>query len=376
MDRPYQICTRCIMDTTDPEIEFDSNGLCNHCKKYDELAKKRLFNDIEREKKLQEIIARIKKKGYGKEYDCIIGLSGGVDSSYIAYITKKYGLRPLAVHFDNGWDSELAVKNIENIVKKLGIDLRTYVIDWEEFKDLQLSFFKAGVVDIEMLTDHAITAAMYRLADEKGIKYILSGSNVVTEAIMPGSWAHRKSDLRNIEAIQKLYGTKKIKNFPTASALKLIFWYKFVKGIESISLLDYLPYIKKEAMAILEKELGWKYYGGKHYESVFTRFYQAYILPNKFGIDKRKAHLSTLICSGQITREEALDEIKEELYEPKKLVEDKEYVLKKLGLSKNDFEKYMATPPKSHLDYPSDETMFNFLKLIKRIFKQVTGNMG
>ncbi len=373
MKRPSQICTRCIMDTTDNEIEFDEKGVCNHCRQYDRLAKQYLFTGNDGEKELQKIFAKIKEKGKGKEYDCIIGLSGGVDSTYTAYIAKKYGLRLLAVHFDNGWNSELSVKNIENIVKKLGLDLQTYVIDWEEFKDLQLSFFKAGVLDIELLTDHAIIAAMYRLTDEMGIKYILSGHNIATEAILPRSWAHLKTDLINIKSIQKRYGKTKIRNFPTADTFKLNLWYKYVKGIKLIMVLNYINYIKKDAMSIIENELEWKYYGGKHHESIFTRFYQAYILPNKFGIDKRKAHLSSLICSGQITREEALEEMKKELYNPELLASDKEFVLKKLGFSEDEFERYMKEAPKSHLDYPSEESLFNILRSVKRIINKAIG---
>lgn len=367
IDGTYQICARCIMDTTDSEIEFDENGVCNHCKTYENVIKK-FYQTNERDKNmLDKIIHEIKAKGKDKEYDCIIGLSGGVDSSYAAYIAKKYSLRPLAIHLDNGWDSELAVKNIENIVKKLGIDLQTYVIDWEEFKDLQLSFFKAGVVDIEMLTDHAIAATLYLMADRMGIKYIINGNNLATESILPISWYHRKSDLRNIMAIQELYGTKEINNFPKASTLKQNFWYKKIKGIKSISILNYVPYNKKDASTILENELAWKYYGGKHYESIFTRFYQGFILPEKFGIDKRKAHLSTIICSKQITRDEALEEIKKEKYDSEMLDEDKKFVLKKLGLNEGEFERYMKTSPKSHLDYPSDEGLFNFFRMIMKL---------
>ena len=371
MNNSYQICTRCIMDTTDPNIEFDENGVCNHCRQYDKLAEKHLFTNGIGKKKLDQITFKIKQRGKDKEYDCIMGISGGVDSTYTAYIAKKYNLRPLCVHLDNGWNSELAVSNVENIVKKLGFDLQTYVIDWEEFKDLQLSFMKAQVVDIEMLTDHAITAILYNLADKMGIKYILSGGNIVTEAIMPTSWTHRKSDLKNIRSIQKKYGAKKITKFPTASTLKIEFWYKNVKDIKMVNVLNYVPYVQKNVMTIIENELGWKYYGGKHYESIFTRFYQAYILPNKFDIDKRKAHLSTLICSEQITRPEALEYITNDSYDSTMLVGDKDFVLKKLNLSENDFEEYMKTPPKSHFDYPSDNTIIEVLSKLKKIIGKV-----
>ena len=353
MSRNYQICTRCIMDTTDPEIEFDEKGVCNHCKRYDEIVRTKILTGEERENRLKEIVDKIKREGKNKKYDCIIGVSGVVDSTYVAYTAKRLGLRPLAVHLDNGWDSEVAVSNIEKISKKLGIDLYTYVVDWEEFKDLQLAYLKASVVDIEVVTDHAIIAALYDIADKRKIKYILSGSNIVTEGIMPDSWVHRKTDLRNLKAIHNRYGKIKLKTYPTMGLSKLLY-YRFFKGIRYISLLNYMDYNKKEAKKLLISELGWEDYGGKHYESIFTKFYQAYILPTKFNIDKRKAHLSTLICSGQITREDALKELEKPLYEKNELERDKKYVLKKLGLSEKEFENLMKLPVKKHREYGTD----------------------
>lgn len=365
MVKEYQICSRCIMDTTDPDIEFDKNGRCNHCRAYEEEYKNYIRTDEKGQEEFQKLITEIKEYGKNKDYDCVMGLSGGVDSSYVAYQSKQLGLRPLAIHFDNNWNAELAVKNIENIVKKLGIDLITYVIDWEEFKDLQLSFLKASVVDIEVLTDHAIMAALFKTAKERKIKYILSGANIVTEVIMPKAWAHAKWDIKNIKAIQKRFGKKEIKNFPVAGYLKQA-KYKLIDRIKFIQILNYLPYIKKDVKALLERELKWRDYGGKHYESIFTRFYQGYILPKKFNIDKRKAHLSTLICSGQITREEALEEMKKEIYPREMLKEDKEYVLKKFGLSKQEFEEIMSLPIKAHEDYPSNKPLYERLLKIKR----------
>lgn len=368
MAREYQICTRCIMDTTDTDIIFDENGVCNHCRKYDLKAKKKVFSGEEANRKLNEIVGRIREEGRNKEYDSIIGLSGGVDSSYLAYQAKLLGLRPLAVHFDNGWNSEMSVKNIENIVKKLGFDLYTYVIDWEEFRDLQVSFFKASVIDIELLTDNAIFASMYKIARERGIRYMLDGQNVVTEAVMPKSWVHLKSDLKNIKAIQKRFGTKKIKSFPTIGPWRQLF-YQFSGVLKPVYLLNYMPYNKAEAMTLLERELGWKYYGGKHYESVFTKFYQAYVLPRKFHVDKRRAHLSNLICSGQMTREEALALMTEELYPAEEQQRDKEYVLKKLGLTDLEFDAIMRLPVRSHLDYPSSAPLYKALEQILRSLK-------
>lgn len=351
MNRPYQICTRCVMDTSDPEIEFDPNGVCNHCHRHDEKVAAATFSRSDAGEQLDRQVGRIKAARKG-DYDSIMGLSGGVDSSYVAYLAAKLGLKPLAIHFDNGWNSELAVKNIENIVKRLGIDLHTYVIDWEEFRDLQRAFFRANVIDIEMVTDHAIFASMYRLADEHGIKYILSGTNVATESVMPRTWLHLKSDLRNLQAIHARFGTSRICSFPTMSIWKMAY-YHYAKGIKSVSLLNYIRYNKHEAMNVLQKELGWRYYGGKHYESVFTKFYQAYILPTKFGVDKRRCHFSNLVLNGEMNREEALTLLEEPLYDPGELRQDREYVLKKLGFTEEEFDAYLATPPVPHAAYPS-----------------------
>lgn len=369
MGKQYQICTRCIMDISDPDIKFDDNGVCNHCQKYDEAAKTRNFSDKEKLSMVQKIIGEIKENGKGKDYDCLIGLSGGVDSSYVAYLAKKFGLRPLAVHFDNGWNSEFTVKNIEDIVKKLNIDLCTYVVDWEEFKDLQRSFFKASVRDIEMLTDHAQAAVAYQVAEKRNIKYILKGNNIVTEDIMPESWVHRKSDLKNIKAIQKLFGTKKIKSFPAASTFRRAV-YEYIKGIKLVRLLDYVPYVKKEAIAILEKKVEWQSYKVKHGESIFTKFFQGYILPVKFNIDKRRAHCSSLICSGQMSREEALDTIAAEIYSEVELEENKQYVIKKLGFTEDEFEEIMKLPVKSHLDYSSDQNLYKIMRIIYEFLKK------
>jgi len=371
MSRNYQICTRCIMDTTDPDIEFDENGVCNHCGEYFRLVRQTVFTGKEGEQKLIEMVDNIKKKGKKQEYDCIIGLSGGVDSTYVAYLVKQLGLRPLAVHLDNGWDSQMSVNNIKNIVKKLNIDLYTHVIDWRVFKDLQLAYLKASVVDIEAITDHAIIASLYNAANERGIKYILAGTNYATESILPRSWRYKKTDLVNLKAIHNRFGTVKLETFPIVSSPKIVY-YEHIKNIKRVSILDYVPYVKKDVEEILVQELGWRDYAAKHYESIFTRFYQAYILPRKFNIDKRKAHLSNLICSGQITREDALKEMQKEPYTEEDLKRDKEYVLKKLGLTNDEFEEIMDLPIKSHLIYGSDiqwQRLPRFIRFIYKILK-------
>lgn len=377
MNREYQICKRCIMDTTDIYIEFDENGICNHCRGYDEKLKILPFkNDKERQQKLEPLVFEIKEKGKGQEYDCVIGVSGGVDSSYAAYIVKKLGLRPLAIHVDNGWDCEFAVKNVENMVKKLGIDLHSYVIDWEEFKDLQLAFLRASVLDLEMLSDNAIIAGIYRIAQKKKIKYFLSGVNNATESIMPCSWNYpSKFDSLNIKSIYKRFGSgRKLRSFPLLSFFEFI-KRKYSLGYETIPILNYVPYNKKAAMKTLQSEFGWKEYGDKHHESIITRFYQAYILPKKFNIDKRRAHLSSLICSGQITRDDALKLIEEDLYESDKLEKDKEYFLKKLEITENEFENYMNAPFNSHYDYPSYEYWVKQLIQLKNFGRNKSMNL-
>lgn len=346
-----QICNRCVMDASIFDIEFDENGTCNYCKEHEVKVSMTPFYKGEAEEKLRQIVTKLKAKKSGP-YDSIVGLSGGVDSSYVAYQAVKLGLRPLAVHFDNGWNSELAVKNIEQIVTRLNLDLITFVIDWEEFRDIQRSFFKANVIDIEMVTDHAIFAAMYQIANKHSIRYILSGTNAATESITPSAWHHFKFDLRNLKAIHNRFGTIPIKHYPTLSVWKMA-WNHYVRGVKSVSLLNYLPYRKYEAMKILEQELGWKYYGGKHYESLFTKFYQAHILPEKFGVDKRRIHLSDLIMNGEITRLDALVELDNPIYDPIHLVQDRDYICKKLGFSKEEFLSYMATSEVSHYEFPS-----------------------
>ncbi len=368
MERKYQICTKCVMDTTDKEITFDNNGVCNHCTEYAERKKKLITDPIKREKALEDIISKIKEAGKNKKYDCIVGISGGVDSSYVAYLAKEWGLKVLLVHLDNGWDSELAVKNIENIVQKTGFDLYTLVINWEEFKDLQRSFFKADVVDLELLSDHAIFASVHTLTREYGIKYILSGENFVTEAIMPTSWNWRKADSKNIKAIHKLYGEVKLKTFPFMGTLKRLLHNK--TGIaKSIKVLDYLDYNKENVMKILEDELDWKYYGGKHYESIFTRFYQGYILPKKFNIDKRKAHYSTLINSGQMLREEAIEDLKNEIYPIELQNEDFALVCKKLDFSADELSNYVNRSEISHESYGTDKHLIDKIHKIYELIK-------
>jgi len=356
-DPNYRQCALTVMENiADPDVRFDERGVCNYYYEYQDAARKGVLMGDEGRGKLGELVHRIKMDGKGKRYDCLIGLSGGVDSTYVAYLVKQHGLRPLAVHLDNGWDSELAVKNIENIITRCGFDLVSLVVDWEEFRDIQLAYLYASVVDIEVVSDHAIFASMYKLAKEHGTGYIISGTNIVTEYIMPPSWLYDKMDWSNLKDIHSKYGKVKLKTYPYFDFKKAVY-YNNVLRLNPVSILNYIPYNKKAVKDIIQKELGWRDYGGKHYESQFTKFYQAYILPEKFHIDKRKAHLSTLICSNQMTREEALTELDKPLYEPAQLQSDKEYVMKKFGLNNIEFDKIMHLPVKRHSDFKSDRKL-------------------
>jgi N-acetyl sugar amidotransferase len=350
--RPYQICTRCIMDTVaDRKIAFDAHGLCHHCQRYDQLLASRVIRGDEGRRAIAALVERIKRAGRGREYDCIIGVSGGVDSTYVAHLVRQHGLRALAVHVDNGWNSELAVKNIERVLDKLGIDLFTHVLDWEEFRDLQIAFLKASTPDGEIPTDHAIVAVLWGEAARRRIRYIISGMNFATESINVPDWSYGHSDLRYIKDLHRRFGSVPLRTFPRFSLTRLLLYINGLRRVRTVSILNYGDYRKEDAMAFLKRELGWEYYGGKHHESIYTRFYQGYVLPRKFGIDKRYGHLSDLIKAGQMTREQALEEMKQPPYAPEIQQQDVQYVCKKLGFSPAQFEALMTARPKSFRDY-------------------------
>jgi len=367
----YRICTRCIMDTTDPDIVFDEAGICHHCRSVAQKMQVYPYHlsTAEKQQALEAQVAAIKASGKRHQYDCVVGVSGGVDSTYVAYLVKQFGLRPLAIHLDNGWNSELAVHNIEKICKNIGIDLYTYVLDWEEFRDLQLAFLKASTPDSEIPTDHAIYGILYQIAAQKNIKAMIIGCNFITESILPPAWSHGHYDWKYIHEIHKQFGTIPLKTFPDLRLTKW-FYYKMIKGIRYFTILDYVDYVKADAVQTLERELGWQNYGGKHHESVYTKFFQTYILPVKFGFDKRRPHLSSLICAGQLTREEALAEMEKPLYTPRELEEEKQYVIKKLGITADAFEQIMTAPPKTFWDYPSYEKS-NVFNLANAVFKKI-----
>ena len=337
------------MDESALDIVFDEDGICNFCKEYKKLLSTRIENNYSNSS-LNKIIKNIKEKGLNNDYDCVIGVSGGVDSTFLAYKVKKLGLRPLAVHFDNGWDSELAVINIENTLRKLDIDLITYVVDWEEFRDLQKSFLQASTPDGEIPTDHAVTGTLYWAANKYNIKYIITGLNYSEEGLLPKSWSYGHIDWSYIKDVHKRFEQKTLKTYPYFTVSKL-FYYTFIKSIKRVGLLNYIKYDRLNAIKIIKEEIGWKQYGWKHHESIYTRFWQAYVLPEKFGIDKRKAHLSNLICSGKINRDEALIELLKGKYEGYKLNEDMEFVVKKLGYTPEQFQSIMELEIKSFHNY-------------------------
>lgn len=368
-DPNYRQCTMSVMDNiSDPDITFDENGICNYYYDYLAAEKKQVLKGKEGEQKYKEIIAQIKADGLGRKYDCILGVSGGVDSTYLAYLAKEAGLRVLCVHFDNGWNSELAIKNIQNIVEKCDFDLYTYVIDWEEFKDIQLAYFKANVIDIEAVTDIAIFSALDIICKKNGVKHIIDGRNVVTECTLPISWVCK--DHMNLRDIHKKFGRKTLLNYPIMSPFRRRLLAR-LRPFESWPLLNYIDYNKKSVKELISKELNWRDYGGKHYESVFTRFYQGFILPTKFKVDKRKAHLSNLVFSGQMTKQEALKELSQPIYPASIFDQDFQFVLKKLGFTPAEFAAYLNCPGVPHSNFQMSLSFFNqypFLKPIKFFF--------
>ncbi|MBI4819957.1 MAG: N-acetyl sugar amidotransferase [Deltaproteobacteria bacterium] len=354
--REYQICTQCIMDTSDHEITFDDHGICNHCRDYDAAVHEAVIPAAEGWKRLEEFASQVKEANKKKPYDSVIGLSGGVDSSYVAYLVrKKLGLRPLGVHLDNGWNSELAVRNIESIVKALEIDLHTVVLDWDEFRGLQLAFLRASTPDSEIPTDHAIVSSLYWTAVRNKLEWVIEGSNIVTEAMVPPTWSHGHGDWRYIRTVNSQFGGKPLKTYPHYSDFDRRIRFESISPVRRFQILNYVDYDKKEAMATLEREFNWVPYGGKHYESIYTRFFQGYILPTKFGFDKRRPHLSCLVRSGQMTREKALGEIQKPPIPEALEREDRAFVIKKLGITEREFEQIMDLPKRTFWDYPSYE---------------------
>lgn len=355
-----QVCARCVMDQSDPDIRFDAQGVCSYCHAYQKRAAVERFEGAEAERRLQDVVGRIRRTARGG-YDCVIGLSGGVDSSYVALALHRLGLRPLAIHLDNGWNAEIAVRNIENLVKTLKIDLITHVLNWPEFRDLHAAFIRSSVINSEVATDHAINAVLFKEAARRGLKYIISGSNIATEAIMPPAWGYDATDWRHIKGVHSRFGKVPLRTYPHLT-LGHWAWYTLARGIRFFPILNYLPYDREAAARELGVEVGWQSYGAKHWESLYTKYFQAHILPTKFGIDKRKAHYSTMICSGQLTRAEAVAKLEEPAYPPDRAALDKEYFCRKLGIPVEEFDALMTAPARSHRDLPNNEYWFETLR--------------
>lgn len=356
----YQICIRCVMDTTDSKITFSPNGVCDHCRTFDSQVLPAWHTDERGRRVLEAIVSEIREAGAGRDYDCIIGMSGGVDSSYLTYLAKEVlGLRPLVFHVDAGWNSQIAVNNIEKLVDRLGLDLYTEVIDWPEMRDLQLAFFKAGVPHIDTPQDHAFFATMYRFAERHKVRHILTGANLSTECIRnPLEWMYYQSDSIQLRDIHRRFGTRPLHTFPITSILRHRVYLRFVKRIRVVSPLNYVPYVKADAMRLLEEKFGWQPYPQKHFESRFTRFYESYWLPKKFGFDTRRVQYSSLILTGQMTREEALEQLSHPAYDEWTIAQEFEYVATKLGISVAELQGYLEAPNRSYKDYKSQESIY------------------
>ena len=356
-----KVCKRCVMDTTDSKIVFDENGVCDHCLTFEKDILPKWNPQGLEDDALEKLAAKIKKEGKGQDFDCIIGMSGGIDSSYLLYLaTEKLGLRPLVFHVDAGWNSQEAVNDIERLVDGLGLDLYTEVIDWEEMKDLQLSFFKSGVSHTDTPQDHAFFATMYKFAAKHNVKNILTGGNYSTECIRnPLEWMYFQSDSRQLKDIQKKFGTKELKKFPVTNILWHKVYLPYFKGIKLTRPLDFLEYNKEEATQLLEQKFGYQRYPQKHFESRFTRFYEGYWLPQKFGYDTRKVQYSSLILTGQMTRDEALESLKKPAMTTEQVRQEFEYISSKLGITTEELQSYFDAPNKSYKDYKSQQGLYD-----------------
>ena len=358
--KSYQICANCVMDTSDPKITFDRRGWCDHCNTFYKQVLPKWRPNEEGRKILEKKVAKIRKDGQGRDFDCIIGISGGADSSYLTYLAKEQlGLRPLVFHVDGGWNSQIAVNNIEKLIDKLGLELFTEVIDWKEMRDLQLAFFKSGVPHIDLPQDHAFFATMYKFAEKHSVKYILTGGNISTECVRnPLDYFYYGTDLWQIRDIHGRFGQVPLATFPLSGILRHKVYLRYFRGIEVVKPLDYLPYIKKDAMRLLSEKFGWLVYPRKHFESRFTKFYEGYWLPIKFGFDTRRVQYSSLILTRQMTREEALADLARPPYDEETIAHDFEYISTKLGISVAELQGYMEAPTKSYKDYKNQLYLF------------------
>ena len=360
MSRKYQICTNCVMDTSDSRITFDERGMCDHCATFYQQILPNWHTDDRGRRELDRMVNRIKRAGSGRDFDCIIGMSGGSDSSYLTYLAKtELGLRPLVFHVDAGWNSQEAVNNIEQLVDKLGLDLFTEVIDWEEMRDLQLAFFKSGVPHIDTPQDHAFFATMYKFAEQHDVKYILTGGNFSTECIRnPLEWMYYQSDSIQLRDIHRKYGTRPLIKFPVTSILRHKLYLPYFKRIRVVRPLNHLPYVKDDAMRLLVEKFGWQAYPQKHFESRFTKFYEGYWLPTKFGYDTRRVQYSSLIVTGQMTREAALEKLNRPPFDQATIANEFEYVATKLGINVEELRGYLQAPNRTYRDFRSQESIY------------------
>lgn len=370
VERQYQVCSRCVMDTSDPEIDFDDAGVCSHCHKFDAETSKNWFPGKDGEQRLSVICDEIRKEGKNQEYDCIMGLSGGIDSSYLALKIRDYSLRPLVVHVDGGWNSELAVHNIERVVDYCGYDLHTQVIQWGEMRDLQVAYLRSGIANQDAPQDHAFFAALYKFAVKNRIRYVISGGNIATESVFPGAWHHSAMDLDNLMDIHKRFGTAPLRTFPLMSFSQYYFYFPFIRKMRTVRPLNYMAYDKNEALGYLKGKIGYKDYGRKHGESIFTKFFQNYYLPKKFGYDKRRPHLASQVLSGQMGRDEALLLLEQPLYDSHELVEDKTYIAKKLRISVEELDALSTPPGKDYAEYKNWDRKYMAVKKVQQLVEQ------
>ena len=376
--RAYQICTHCIMDTSDSTISFDERGWCDYCRNFETNLKPNWHPGEQGTREIMPLIDKIKREGAGKPHDCLIGISGGLDSSYVTYVAKeKFGLRPLMFHCDAGWNSDLGVSNIQKVIEGLNLDLVTEVVNWEEMKDLQRAFFKSQVPFVDTPQDLALFSAIYNFAAKNDFKYVITGGNNSTECVREClEWTYFSTDMRHVRDIHRKFGTRPLKTFPTCDILKYKTWYRWGKGIRVIKLLDSVPYIKKDAIRELNEKFGWQPYPQKHYESRFTRFFESYWTPKKHGYDKRRAYLSSEVLTGQLTREEALDRISRPELDEETMQREFEYVAKKLGWTVAEFEEIFRGENKTFRDYANNFFLItlgtrisNLLGIDNRIFR-------
>ena len=374
----YQICSNCIMDTSDPNITFDERGWCDYCRNFHKNIQTNWHPNEKGEKLIAPLIDKIKKDGKGRDHDCLIGISGGLDSSYVTYIAKeKFGLRPLMFHCDTGWNSQVGVHNIESMINGLGLDLHTEVVDWLEMKDLQVAFFKSQVPFVDTPQDLALFSAIYNFAAKNKFRYVITGGNYSTECVRESiDWTYYSTDMRHVKDIHRRFGQRPLKTFPTCDIFKYKLYYRYIKGIRVIKLLDYVPYIKEDTIRELNERFGWQKYAQKHYESLFTRFYESYWTPKKFGYDKRRAYFSSEILTNQMTREEALERIAKPELDEQTMAKDFEYVAKKLDLTVPELQEIFEGENKTYRDYKNNMALITLgtkvsqmLGIEKRVFR-------